>query len=135
MSWFSIQIKYVYYLVQHPNIQMEIHTLCRLVSLLLFTELAFMMRNYFFSPMISVYIQAHNGSQFILAKEKENIFMPKLFWYVTLWWNISKWSDMKSTTYNVWLHQNALRTLSDLLSKLFFMYPSICTSKNSYYNF
>lgn len=50
---------------------METHTLCRLVTLLLFTEFAFMMGNYFLSSMISVYFQAYNVSQFILAKEKK----------------------------------------------------------------
>ena len=50
---------------------METHTLCRLDILFYSSQLAFMMRNYFLSPVISVYIQAHNVSQFILAKERE----------------------------------------------------------------
>lgn len=50
---------------------METHTLCRLDILFYSSQLAFMMRNYFLSPVISVYIKAHNVSQFILAKERE----------------------------------------------------------------
>jgi len=53
---------------------METHTLCRLDIHFYSSQLAFMMRNYFLSPVISVYIQAHNVSQFILAKEKKKSF-------------------------------------------------------------